>query len=192
MLLIHAHITICTCPHLHPHDYPAWKNGFYWVWCLWCSLAMSPEHFAQCGICCWSWWLTAASWKQMLCSDWPVVWMLVWINLLCSPPGIEVHYSYIHKLLWAVCASKALLFGSYFSFCPYISSYPFPLPFGTDVLLFLYPPTCFTHTHTCSLSLAELHFGPERELVMKRNHSFLIKFCCGPSLVLSTTASCGA
>lgn len=46
------------------------------------------------------------------------------------------------------------------------------LPLGADVLLFLYPPTCFTHSHTCSLSLAELHFGPEREVAMKRNHSF--------------------
>lgn len=37
------------------------------------------------------------------------------------------------------------------------------LPFGTDALLFLYPPTCFTHTHLLSVSHWATFWSRERE-----------------------------
>lgn len=124
---------------------------------------MSPEHYAQCGICCWSWWLTEASWKQILCSDWPVVLMLLWINLLCSPPGIEVHYSYIHKLLWVVCASKALLLASHFSFCPYIPPYPSLPPFWSRCTVIPLPSHLLhPHAHLLSVSRWATFWSRER------------------------------
>lgn len=72
-------------------------------------------------------------------------------------------------------APVVLTWFTVFSFCPDIPPIPSlssPCFRSSRTVIPLYSPTCFTHTHTCSLSLTELHFGPERELLMKRNRSF--------------------
>lgn len=147
-----------------------------WVGCWWCTLDISPEHYAQCGICCWSWWVTAALWKETLRWDLPLGKHGCCRETSCHPPLLAFRWIiHIFTNSYELRVPPRFLLGSQFSSCPYIPpnpSLPPSLPFGADALLFLYPRTCFTHTHTCSPSLTELHFGLEREELMKRNRSF--------------------
>lgn len=72
-----------------------------------------------------------------------------------------------HKQCICNCKSSWFQFGSQMILL-YLHPSEFlalPCPFRADELLFLSSPTCFTHTHTCSLSFTVLHFSPERVLM---------------------------
>lgn len=80
--------------------------------------------------------------------------------------------------LWGCYMVRSIFFPSIFTSLQIPPSLPPSIPFGADVLLFLYPPTCFTHMHTCSLSLTKLHFGLERENYWWKGIAlFLITLC---------------
>lgn len=177
----------CFCPQLHPHHPPGKHCGvffffFLWVGCQWCLQHISPEHRISVASAVGADDSSSPCGKKLYVKTWTFQWIKV--SSFFSPPGIEMDYTCICKLLLTVCASEvatwfaAFFFPSIFTSLQIPPSLPPSIPFGADVLLFLYPPTCFTHMHTCSLSLTKLHFGLERENYWWKGIAlFLITLC---------------
>lgn len=182
------HTVQCVCAHSFTHSVTLLEK-LLWVF-------MSGVLMVLVGYLTWA---RRSAWHPLL--DLVTHFTALWKRDFVLRPDVAVNQHVVRSLpalRWiihiftnscvtnCVCLQGSCLVHS-FSLCPYIPANPSLLPpsllFGADVLLFLYPPTCFTHTHTCSLSLTELHFGPERESQRTTDEKeslffFLITLCC--------------
>ena len=109
--------------------------------------------------------------------------MVVAVNQSCrpSPPGTEVDYSYIHKLLWTVSASVApTWFPKFFHLSSCIPPIPWlpPLAFRSRCTVLPLPPASPTRTLALCLSLSYISVLGEKHW-SKGIALFLITLSCG-------------
>lgn len=176
----------CFCPQLDPHHPPGKHCGVFFFFFVSGVSMVFAAHLTwaqdQCGICCWSWWLIEPLWQEIYVKTWTFQWIKVSSFFFPSRhwDGLYVYLQTVINCvcLWGCYMVRSIFFPSIFTSLQIPPSLPPSIPFGADVLLFLYPPTCFTHMHTCSLSLTKLHFGLERENYWWKGIAlFLITLC---------------
>lgn len=177
----------CFCPQLHPHHPPGKHCGvffffFLWVGCQWCLQHISPEHRISVASAVGADDSSSPCGKKLYVKTWTFQWIKVSSFFFPSRhwDGLYVYLQTVINCvcLWGCYMVRSIFFPSIFTSLQIPPSLPPSIPFGADVLLFLYPPTCFTHMHTCSLSLTKLHFGLERENYWWKGIAlFLITLC---------------
>lgn len=154
-------VHLCMCPQLHP-QHPPWKVavGFVWVGCLVYAVYLTwalglvqhllLELMTHCGLMEIKFMLRLASKHGCCCES------------SCHPPLLVLRrIIHIFTNSQTLCSSRVGSQSFPLSLHP-SKSLTTSLPFGADVLLFLYPPTCFTHTHLLSVSHWATFWSRER------------------------------
>ncbi len=163
VLFIHAHITSCMCPQLHPH-HPPWNtvvgscewgvDGVRWI-----SHLSTEQH-----ICCWSWWLTAALWKQTLCWDLGVGKHGCCCESSCHPPLLAFRWIiHIFTNSYELRVPPRFLLGSQFFL---LSLHP------SKSLAPSLPPSFSEQMHCYSSTLAPA--SPTRTLALRLSLSYIL------------------
>lgn len=177
----------CFCPQLHPHHPPGKHCGvLFFFFCEWgVNGVCSTSHLSTGSV--WHLLLELMTHRALVARNFML--RLERFNesrchLFFFPSrhwdGLYVYLQTVINCvcLWGCYMVRSIFFPSIFTSLQIPPSLPPSIPFGADVLLFLYPPTCFTHMHTCSLSLTKLHFGLERENYWWKGIAlFLITLC---------------
>lgn len=150
----------CFCPQLDPHHPPGKHCGvffffFLWVGCQWCLQHISPEHRISVASAVGADDSSSPCGKKLYVKTWTFQWIKV--SSFFSPPGIEMDYTCICKLLLTVCASEvATWFAAFFFFLlslhPSKSLPPF-LPPSPLEQMYCYSSTLPPASPTCTLAL---------------------------------------
>lgn len=149
----------CFCPQLDPHHPPGKHCGvffvfFLWVGCQWCLQHISPEHRISVASAVGADDSSSPCGKKLYVKTWTFQWIKV--SSFFSPPGIEMDYTCICKLLLTVCASEvATWFAAFFfllSLHPSKSLPPF-LPPSPLEQMYCYSSTLPPASPTCTLAL---------------------------------------
>lgn len=172
----------CFCPQLHPHHPPGKHCSvlfffFLWVGCQWCLQHISPEHRISVASAVGADDSSSPCGKKLYVKTWTFQWIKV--SSFFSPPGIEMDYTCICKLLLTVCASEvatwfAAFFFSFYLYIPPNPSLPSSLhPLWSRCTVIPLPSHLLhPHAHLLSVSHKATFRSRERKLLMKRNRSF--------------------
>lgn len=148
---------------------------FLWVGCQWCLQHISPEHRISVASAVGADDSSSPCGKKLYVKTWTFQWIKV--SSFFSPPGIEMDYTCICKLLLTVCASEVATWFAAFSFYLYIPPNP-SLPSSLHPLwsrctvIPLPSHLLHPHAHLLSVSHKATFRSRERKLLMKRNRSF--------------------
>lgn len=127
---------------------------FLWVGCQWCLQHISPEHRISVASAVGADDSSSPCGKKLYVKTWTFQWIKV--SSFFSPPGIEMDYTCICKLLLTVCASEvATWFAAFFfllSLHPSKSLPPF-LPPSPLEQMYCYSSTLPPASPTCTLAL---------------------------------------
>ena len=123
-----------------------------WVGCWWCTLDTSPEHYAQRGVGCLRWWITAASMK---CKDRPVCKHGCCCESSYHPPLLALRrIIHIFANSYESCVAPRFWLGSQF-FLSVLTSLQIPccLPVGSRCTV-IPLPSHLLHPHAHLLSVS--------------------------------------
>lgn len=150
---------------------------FLWVGCQWCLQHISPEHRISVASAVGADDSSSPCGKKLYVKTWTFQWIKV--SSFFSPPGIEMDYTCICKLLLTVCASEvatwfAAFFFSFYLYIPPNPSLPSSLhPLWSRCTVIPLPSHLLhPHAHLLSVSHKATFRSRERKLLMKRNRSF--------------------
>lgn len=172
----------CFCPQLHPHHPPGKHcSVFFCFFCEWgVNGVCSTSHLSTGSV--WHLLLELMTHRALVARNFML--RLERFNesrchLFFSPPGIEMDYTCICKLLLTVCASEvatwfAAFFFSFYLYIPPNPSLPSSLhPLWSRCTVIPLPSHLLhPHAHLLSVSHKATFRSRERKLLMKRNRSF--------------------